>query len=199
MSKIIWFDSLNSTNSFAKEHLEEYDNMSIIATLQQRSGRGQGDHTWYASAGKNLTFTIIFKPTDLLASDALMITRITTLALLNYLKSKGIKARIKWPNDIWVEDKKICGILIENILDGRIIKNSIIGVGLNINEKNWPKELPNPISLSELTNTEYDIRKELDLLHDEFKAQAALLLDDKGRSNLCERFEKNVFKLAEGI
>ena len=128
-----------------------------------------------------------------------MITRITTLALLNYLKSKGIKARIKWPNDIWVEDKKICGILIENILDGRIIKNSIIGVGLNINEKNWPKELPNPISLSELTNTEYDIRKELDLLHDEFKAQAALLLDDKGRSNLCERFEKNVFKLAEGI
>lgn len=199
MSKIIWFDSLNSTNSFAKEHLEEYDNMSIIATLQQRSGRGQGDHTWYASTGKNLTFTIIFKPTDLLASDALMITRITTLALLNYLKSKGIKARIKWPNDIWVEDKKICGILIENILDGRIIKNSIIGVGLNINEKNWPKELPNPISLSELTNTEYDIRKELDLLHDEFKAQAALLLDDKGRSNLCERFEKNVFKLAEGI
>ncbi|HCY73621.1 MAG TPA: biotin--[acetyl-CoA-carboxylase] ligase [Rikenellaceae bacterium] len=199
MSKIIWFDSLNSTNSFAKEHLEEYDNMSIIATLQQRAGRGQGDHTWYASAGKNLTFTIIFKPTDLLASDALMITRITTLALLNYLKSKGIKARIKWPNDIWVEDKKICGILIENILDGRIIKNSIIGVGLNINEKNWPKELPNPISLSELTNTEYDIRKELDLLHDEFKAQAALLLDDKGRSNLCERFEKNVFKLAEGI
>ena len=199
MSKIIWFDSLNSTNSFAKEHLEEYDNMSIIATLQQRAGRGQGDHTWYASAGKNLTFTIIFKPTDLLASDALMITRITTLALLNYLKSKGIKARIKWPNDIWVEDKKICGILIENILDGRIIKNSIIGVGLNINEKNWPKELPNPISLSELTNTEYDIRKELDLLHDEFKSQAALLLDDKGRSNLCERFEKNVFKLAEGI
>ena len=173
--------------------------MSIIATLQQRAGRGQGDHTWYASTGKNLTFTIIFKPTDLLASDALMITRITTLALLNYLKSKGIKARIKWPNDIWVEDKKICGILIENILDGRIIKNSIIGVGLNINEKNWPKELPNPISLSELTNTEYDIRKELDLLHDEFKAQAALLLDDKGRSNLCERFEKNVFKLAEGI
>ena len=199
MSKIIWFDSLNSTNSFAKEHLEEYDNMSIIATLQQRAGRGQGDHTWYASTGKNLTFTIIFKPTDLLASDALMITRITTLALLNYLKSKGIKARIKWPNDIWVEDKKICGILIENILDGRIIKNSIIGVGLNINEKNWPKELPNPISLSELTNTEYDIRKELDLLHDEFKSQAALLLDDKGRSNLCERFEKNVFKLAEGI
>lgn len=199
MSKIIWFDSLNSTNSFAKEHLEEYDNMSIIATLQQRAGRGQGDHTWYASAGKNLTFTIIFKPTDLLASDALMITRITTLALLNYLKSKGIKARIKWPNDIWVEDKKICGILIENILDGRIIKNSIIGVGLNINEKNWPKELPNPISLSELTNAEYDIRKELGLLHDEFKAQAALLLDDKGRSNLCERFEKNVFKLAEGI
>lgn len=200
MSKINWFDNLNSTNSVAKEHIEEYDNMSVIATVQQSAGRGQGDHTWYASPGKNLTFTIILKPDRLFASDALMITRITTLSLLNYLKLKGITARIKWPNDIWVEDKKICGILIENILEGRTIKNSIIGIGLNINERNWPKYLPNPVSLSELTGLEYDLQTELELFLDEFKAQARLLLDDKGRSSLCERFEKNVFrKLAEEI
>lgn len=195
MKRTTWYQSLKSTNNTAREHLDEYDTLSVIACVEQIKGRGQGSHTWYATPGKNLTFTIIFKPQDLEASEALYLTRITTLSLLAYLDAKGVKARIKWPNDIWVDDRKICGILIENILSGPMIHDSIIGIGLNINEKDWPEDLPNPVSLSELTGKEYDIRAELDIFCKEFDRHAAMLDTESGREYLCAEFDKNVFRL----
>ena len=199
MSNVTWFNSLKSTNTVAKEHIEEYDNLSVIATIEQSSGRGQGDHTWYATPGKNLTFTIIFKPDELLASDALLLTQITTVSLLAYLKSKQINARIKWPNDIWVEDKKICGILIENILEGNFVKTSLIGIGLNVNENNWPNNLPNPISISELTGEEYDIKKELTSFLKEFCRHAEMISSEDGRNYLKKKFEEKVFRLPASL
>ena len=199
MSNVTWFNSLKSTNSEAKEHIEEYDNLSVIATYEQSAGRGQGDHTWYATPGKNLTFTIIFKPEGLLASDALLLTQITTISLLSYLKKKHINARIKWPNDIWVEDKKICGILIENILEGTYVKSSLIGIGLNVNEKNWPEELPNPISICELTGEEYNIKKELNSFHKEFCRHAEMISSEDGRNYLKKKFEEKVFRLPASL
>ena len=121
MSGIKWFESLASTNNEAKKHIADYDNLSVIATIEQSAGRGQGTHTWYTTPGKNLTFTIVFNPENLPASEALYLTRITTLSLLSYLAARGVRARIKWPNDTWVEDKKICGILIENIYNSKVL------------------------------------------------------------------------------
>lgn len=195
MKRITWYQSLKSTNNTAREHLDEYDTLSVIACVEQVSGRGQGSHTWYATPGKNLTFTIILKPHNLEAGEALYLTRITTLSLLAYLDGKGVKARIKWPNDIWVGDRKICGILIENILSGPMIHDSIIGIGLNINEKDWPEDLPNPVSLGELTGKEYDIRDELEILCKEFDRHAAMLDTESGREYLRSEFDRNVFRL----
>lgn len=199
MSGIKWFKSLASTNNEAKKHIADYDNLSVIATIEQSAGRGQGTHTWYTTPGKNLTFTIVFNPENLSASEALYLTRITTLSLLSYLAARGVRARIKWPNDIWVEDKKICGILIENILEGNLVHNSIIGIGLNINESGWPEDLPNPVSLGELTGKSYDIREELEAFYKEFCRHAQMLSSEDGRKYLCENFDENVFRLPEAL
>ena len=188
-----------STNNEAKKHIADYDNLSVIATIEQSAGRGQGTHTWYTTPGKNLTFTIVFNPENLPASEALYLTRITTLSLLSYLAARGVRARIKWPNDIWVEDKKICGILIENILEGNLVHNSIIGIGLNINESGWPEDLPNPVSLGELTGKSYDIHEELEAFYKEFCRHAQMLSSEDGRKYLCENFDENVFRLPEAL
>ena len=199
MGNTIWYDVLDSTNNEARRALEGLDNLSVIAAVGQSAGRGQGDHTWYASPGKNITATVVLKPENLSAGDYLFVTRVTTLALLSYLKDRGVQARIKWPNDIWVEDRKICGILIENILDGARMKACLLGIGLNINEEGWPENLPNPVSLKELTGKEYDVREELQALVEQISRHCEMLLDSDGRKYLEEEFSRNVFRLPEGL
>ena len=197
MSGIKWFEELDSTNNEARRTLDGLDNFSVIATESQTAGRGQGLHTWYATPGRNLTFTVVFRPDGLHARDSILITYITTVSLVRYLASHGVKARIKWPNDIWVGERKICGILIENVLDGPYVQASIIGIGLNINEEGWPDYLPNPVSLSELTGRKYDIHEELDFFYKEFCRHAVMISGEDGRKLLQEEFGKRVFRLPE--
>lgn len=199
MENIIWYDELDSTNNEARRVLEALDNLSVIAAVGQSAGRGQGDHTWFASPGKNITATIVLKPENLSAGDYLFVTRVTTLALLSYLREHGVQARIKWPNDIWVEDRKICGILIENIIDGNRMKACLIGIGLNINEEGWPENLPNPVSLKELTGKEYDVRQELQQLVGQISRHSEMLLSSDGRKYLEQEFARYVFRLPEGL
>lgn len=199
MENIIWYDELDSTNNEARRVLDALDNLSVIAAVGQSAGRGQGDHTWFASPGKNITATIVLKPENLSAGDYLFVTRVTTLALLSYLREHGVQARIKWPNDIWVEDRKICGILIENIIDGNRMKACLIGIGLNVNEEGWPENLPNPVSLRELTGKEYDVRHELQLLVGQISRHSEMLLSSDGRNYLEQEFARYVFRLPEGL
>ena len=110
---IIWHKEIDSTNSEARRHLADIDNLSVIAAEFQTAGRGQGDHTWTSLRGENLTFTVVLKFDRgfLLARDALLITQVTTLALRRFLSSKGIESKIKWPNDIYVAD------ILEKVLE----------------------------------------------------------------------------------
>lgn len=160
---IHYYEILQSTNNELRKNIGSLDNLSVIATMSQTAGRGQGDHTWYSSYGTNILCSFLYC-IDIPASEAITITQITTLGIVDYLNSKGVRAHIKWPNDIWVADKKICGILIENIIESSIISKSIVGIGLNLNETSWPSELPNPISLKELTSVSYDIKTEINIL-----------------------------------
>ncbi|MCQ2183213.1 MAG: biotin--[acetyl-CoA-carboxylase] ligase [Bacteroidales bacterium] len=194
-ANIIWHEELDSTNSELRRHISEFDNLSAVACVGQKSGRGQGDHTWFSTPGKNLTFSILYRHEGLEAGDAILITCVTTLAIRDYLLSHGIEARIKWPNDIWVGDRKICGILIENIIEGPSIKESIVGIGLNLNEENWPGNLPNPVSLKELTGATYSPSEELEKLHDEICRRFALMSSADGRLSLQEEFGKYMFRI----
>jgi len=197
---ILWLETADSTNSELRRRISALDNLSIIATREQTAGRGQGTHTWFATPGQNLTFSILYRfegACELAASDALLITQVTTLALRDYLLGHGVQARIKWPNDIWVEARKICGILIENTVSGGRVRESIVGIGLNLNETGWPAELPNPVSLHELTGRHYDPAAELTALHKEIRRRFSQLATSDGRCSLQEEFGRFMFRLPE--
>ena len=197
---ILWLETADSTNSELRRHIAGLDNLSIVAAREQTAGRGQGTHTWFASPGENLTFSILYRfdgACALAGSAALMITQVTTLALRDYLLGRGVSARIKWPNDIWVDERKICGILIENILEAGMVRESIVGIGLNLNETDWPPELPNPVSLHELTGRRYEPETELVALHKEIRRRFGQLASPDGRCSLQEEFGKYMFRLPE--
>ena len=200
-SLIQWHKVLDSTNNEAKRAFGALDNMSVIAAVLQTAGRGRGSHSWVSAEGENLTFSLVMKFREgmLPASEAVRITHLATVSVCDLLLEEGVEPRIKWPNDIWVGEEKICGILIENVLDGQYIEASIIGIGLNINEEGWPDYLPNPVSLKDLTGKEYDIHAELEAFYKIFCRHAEMILGEDGRKLLQEEFEKRVFRLPEAL
>ena len=197
---IKWYDSLESTNSTLREGASALDNLSVVAARSQSAGRGQGSHSWFSSPGKNLTCSILYRYGELgglAVSENILITCVTTLGLLDYLRSRGVEARIKWPNDIWVGGRKICGILIENVLDSKEVRYSVVGVGLNLNETLWPADIPNPVSLTDLTGLAYEPERELPALLETIRRRQGLLATSDGRKSLQEEFGKYVFRLRE--
>ena len=194
---IIWLKLTDSTNDEARRRLDALDNLSVLAAETQTAGRGQGDHTWTSAPGQNLTFTLVLKfppCAPITTSEILLITQAVTGGIRRYLLSKGVESRIKWPNDIYVGDRKICGILIENILDGKQVSSSMIGIGFNLNQDRFPADLPNPVSLRQLTGRTYDLRTELVLLREALKKTAFLLDSQEGRSELSRDFDAFVFR-----
>ena len=154
---IIWLDCVDSTNKEARRRISDLDNLSVVSAISQTQGRGQGGNSWLSEPEKNLIFSVVLKYADgsgvpsllpsVLAYDQFVISQMTSLAVVDLLASHGIETRIKWPNDIYAGNKKICGILIENIISGKFINASIIGIGLNVNQRNFDVTLPNPTSM----------------------------------------------------
>ncbi len=163
---IKWYEILESTNSEAYRQISDLDNLSVLAAGYQTAGRGQRGNKWLSKAWENLTFSLILKPSkkEITANNQFIISKIATLSVSDYLMSKKIACKIKWPNDIYVRDKKICGMLIENLLSGRNVSCSIIGIGLNINQTEFDPQLMNPTSIKNLTGKEYDVKQELPTL-----------------------------------
>lgn len=165
--RIIWHQTIDSTNSEAVRRISDIDNLSVIAAVRQTAGRGQRGNVWTADAGENLTFSLVLKPgcddmPPVAASGQFLISELAALSVSGYLESKGLSAGIKWPNDIYIEDRKICGILIENcVRDSRLVW-SIAGIGINLNQTAFPPEIPNPTSVRAETGIVCDIRKEMD-------------------------------------
>lgn len=159
---IIWKEKVGSTNEEMHSLIPELESFSVLAALSQDKGRGQGDHKWHSEGGLNLTFSILVKydGTHLFkARDQQLLTMAASLAAVDFLAENDIEASIKMPNDIYLKDKKICGMLIENGLNGGNMQWSIVGIGLNVNERDFPEDLPNPVSMSLATGLTYDIKK----------------------------------------
>lgn len=178
MYDIMWLESVDSTNSEAKRRISDIDNLSVLSALSQSEGRGQKGNKWSSVPGENLTFSIVLKFGEqtagelrlaVTAREQFVLTEITSLSIVEFLSRHGIKAKIKWPNDIYVGDKKICGVLIENSLRGKNLSSSIIGIGLNVNQRNFDVNLPNPTSMILETGIEEDIRSCLEEFMDIFQ------------------------------
>jgi len=157
--RILSFPELPSTNQYLKEvsEKEKPQEGALVITLNQTQGRGFGQNQWHSQANKNLTFSFILYPKHIKATDQMMLNYFVSLAIVDFLDSLQIKASIKWPNDIYVYDKKISGILIENTIAGEFLHSSIIGIGLNIQEQTFPESLPNPISVFDIKHKNFDL------------------------------------------
>ena len=126
---INWFDTLDSTQEEVRRHIFELDNLSVTAALSQTSGKGQRGNRWDSEKGENLTFSILLRPgkdniRDITPFRQFVLSKISALAVKRTLDAYGIRSRIKWPNDIYVGDRKICGMLIENSIspDGKSLE-----------------------------------------------------------------------------
>lgn len=159
--EINWLESTDSTNNEALKHFSVCDDFSVYAAKFQTSGRGQKGTSWESQPGKNLLFSIVLKSLNLKAENQFTVAQIVAIGIKRYLKKKGVDAKIKWPNDIYVGDKKICGILIEHFLSGDTLSGSIVGVGLNLNQEIFVSNAPNPISLANLVKHQFDLEQEL--------------------------------------
>ncbi len=161
---IMWFESVDSTNDEAKRRISEIDNLSVVAALEQSSGRGQGDHAWLSARGENLLFSVVLKfgEGEMPAKDIKRISDCAAESVVEFLGRHGIEAWIKLPNDVYVGGRKICGILIENSFKGEWVSYSIVGMGLNINQRNFDVSLPNPTSMSLETCENYNLEECLD-------------------------------------
>jgi BirA family biotin operon repressor/biotin-[acetyl-CoA-carboxylase] ligase len=133
---IIYLPSCHSTNDIAAElvHKGLVEEGTIVITDNQVGGRGQRGTTWESEAGQNLTFSVILKPVFLPIEQQFLISQSIALGLYDFFSSVTDQVKIKWPNDIYISDKKISGTLIENSIQGATISNSIIGIGINLNQ-----------------------------------------------------------------
>ena len=138
-----------------KEGLYLPDFKTIIADYQI-SGRGQGANHWHSGAGLNLLATLHFQPT-IPAHRQFLFNQYFALAVRKTLLPYCNDVKIKWPNDIYVSDRKIAGILIEHTVMGDTLSHTIAGIGLNVNETDFPEELPNPVSIRQMTGKNHDV------------------------------------------
>jgi BirA family biotin operon repressor/biotin-[acetyl-CoA-carboxylase] ligase len=158
--KIIKLNAIDSTNSFLKEMGQNsaLENLTVVVTNEQQKGRGQVENKWISEPFKNLTFSVFTNDIDLEIKHQKYLNFAISLAIFKTLSNhKTPNLSIKWPNDILSANKKICGILVENIIKGAKITSSIIGIGLNVHQEKFPDSLKNATSLKICTNTEYDL------------------------------------------
>lgn len=151
---------VDSTNNYALNLIskEKVVEGTVVSALEQFAGRGQMGTGWKSQAGLNLTLSIILLPKFLLAKDQFFLNQAISLGVCKTVQSFiDAPVQIKWPNDIYINDLKTGGILIQNILSGSSIQKSIIGIGLNINQTDFPNNLPNPTSLSLSANKKLDL------------------------------------------
>jgi BirA family transcriptional regulator, biotin operon repressor / biotin---[acetyl-CoA-carboxylase] ligase len=159
-SNLLFFKNLPSTNSEAallikKENLPEG---TVIYTNYQSAGRGYLENTWESEDGKNLLISIILLPSFIKASDQFYISMTVSLGICDFLARYIPACSIKWPNDIYIHNDKIAGILIESAIISGQIEYSIAGIGLNINQERFVSSAPNPVSLRQITGSEYDLK-----------------------------------------
>lgn len=161
--KILKISSVVSTNTYFSNLLKEseYPEGSIVSALFQSKGKGLGQNTWESEKGKNLIFSLVLYPEFLPLEKNFLLSKAVSLGIANYLQAKTNHIKIKWPNDIYYQNNKLAGILIENSIKGSNIKSSIIGIGLNLNQTNFISDAPNPISLSQITKKTYSPDQEI--------------------------------------
>lgn len=157
--KPIHISATTSTNSTLDDlcNNQSLPELSCVYTDYQSAGRGQRGNSWESEKGANLLFSIVFYPDFLPANKQFRLSEVNALALQETLSQYTDHITVKWPNDIYWKDMKLCGTLIENDLMGANLSRSIVGSGVNLNQKEFISNAPNPISLKQITGKDFQI------------------------------------------
>lgn len=188
------FDILPSTNDEATA--PQYVEGDIILAQCQTAGRGQRGHTWESREGENLTFSLLLEPLFLSPSEQFLISECVALGVCDALLHYGIEAQIKWTNDIYIGDRKLAGILIEHKLQGSALARTVAGIGLNVNQREFSRDLPNPISMAQATGREFDREEVLQTVATSLMARYEQLREG-GAKELQADYHQRLYRLGQ--
>lgn len=199
-TNLIELDIAKSTNNYALNLLREKQPFegTIVRTFRQTLGRGQRQKHWESADFSNLTFSIIYYPVFLSVGRQFQLSKAIALGVADFVKSitQTERVKIKWPNDIYIGDKKIAGILIENAVSGNKISSAVIGIGLNVNQTTFSQEIPNPVSLKMITGSDLDLESCFQRLCISLEARYMKL--KAGKENVInEQYHNSLFGLNE--
>jgi len=191
--KIIKLDAIDSTNSFLKELAQNssLENYTIVTTNEQKKGRGQMGTQWVSEPNKNLLCSVYVAFDKFPIADKVFLNYAVSLAVVYTLeKYKLPRLAIKWPNDILSSNQKICGVLVENVMQGMEIKSAIIGIGINVNQEKFPSHLKNVTSIKNQVHQDIDVEELLHIFINELKGTIAFI-----SNSTSELLEKKYLKL----
>jgi BirA family biotin operon repressor/biotin-[acetyl-CoA-carboxylase] ligase len=195
----IHLERVDSTNNYARQLVRDKMPVegTVVTATAQTEGRGQRTNSWYSEPDLNLTASYILRPAFLAAKDQFMLSASVALAVFDVVKRiSGFETvKIKWPNDILVNERKIAGILIENSLRGMVLDHSIVGIGINVNQTEFPKGLL-ATSLASVTARPYQVDRVLTDLNSDLEKYYLQLRQGDHRSILSQ-FNGNLFAFGE--
>jgi BirA family transcriptional regulator, biotin operon repressor / biotin---[acetyl-CoA-carboxylase] ligase len=195
-SNLLFFKNLTSTNSYASGILkhENLQEGTIIYTNHQSEGKGNSGNVWESEDGKNLLISVILFPSFIWPAHQFFISMTISLGICDFLNRYIPECTIKWPNDIYVKNDKIAGILIECAVIAENIESCIVGIGLNINQDKFLSAAPNPVSLTQLTGTKYDLRECLNLLASDLDRRYKQLIAGN-RAEINKEYVSKLYRL----
>ena len=184
-SQIIRVPQTASTNLHLLQ-LSDKENLAegtVLVADSQTQGRGHGNNSWESEPGANLTFSIILYPSSVMASRQFILSKVISLAVYDFVSQHVPDVTVKWPNDVYVAEQKIAGILIENFIGGEYLTKTIAGVGLNINQERFVSDAPNPVSLRQLTGKTCSPEDCLQTLHANIAVRYRMMIEDAEKIN----------------
>jgi len=191
----IILEQCGSTNTEAKDR-EKYSHGDTVIALRQTEGRGQRGHSWDSAPGENLTFSLVLEPLAVPVAEQFILSQTVALAVADTLSFYGLDPRIKWTNDIYVGDRKISGILLENELRDGNVSRTVAGIGININQSEFPEWVPNPTSLLLETGLRHDIMEVFDVFEAKFRERYGALENGRGEA-LCAEYNDLLYRRGE--
>ena len=184
-----------STNTYLSRLAATLPGGTVIYTPCQTAGRGQKGNSWESEDGKNLTFSMLLKRPPVQARDQFYLSEAAAIAVVEALTAEaGDGFTVKWPNDVYWQDKKVCGMLLENSLDGSGIAHCVVGIGINVNQECFVSDAPNPVSLINITGREHDLMALLKHVCARIEQLVGSLADDNARADLHQRYMTALYR-----
>ncbi len=184
-----------STNTYLSRLAATLPGGTVIYTPSQTAGRGQKGNSWESEDGKNLTFSLLLKRPPVKARDQFYLSEAAAVAVVEALSDEaGDGFSVKWPNDVYWQDKKVCGMLLENSLDGSDIAHCVVGIGINVNQEGFVSDAPNPVSLINITGHEHDLMALLKRVCSRIEQLVDSLGDNNARSSLHQQYMGTLYR-----